>query len=439
MIAPPSRPVADTEFAAALAGLARFEGRPLVAVAVSGGPDSLALTILADRWARERGGAVCALSVDHRLRPESAAELRLLAGWLRRRSIRHDILVWAGARPASGIEEAARAARYDLLAAWCRERGVLHLFLAHHREDQIETHLIRRRAGSGADGLAGMSALRELDGVRLVRPLLGFPKARLRALLKAEGQPWIADPSNRDPAFERARLRAAARSVGEDERLSAGIGALGCARQARERERDRLLAGTVALYPAGFAVLDRTLLAAPAALAEGALAALVLTIGGGRYPPRRAGVARLRAALAGEGARGYTLGGCRFVPWRGRVLVLRELAHAAVPLSLRPGTGGWWDRRFAVVLPAAATGPVAVSSLGVGGVIEFDRQSGRPGPENKGSAALPRLLYPVLPAARDAVGLLAVPHLGYRRAGTPSPAFLFRPANPLTRAGFTVV
>ncbi len=437
MPAPPVRPLADAEFAAALAGLARFEARPRIAVAVSGGPDSLALTILADRWARQRGGAVCALSVDHRLRPESGAELRLLTAWLRVRGIRHDILVWAGAKPASGIEEAARAARYDLLTARCRARGCLHLLLAHHREDQIETHLIRLRARSGADGLAGMPAIRELDGVRLVRPLLGIPRARLRALLEAEGQPWITDPSNRDPVFERARLRAAARPAAEDERLAAEIGALGRARLTRQNERDRLLAETVALHPAGFAVLDRALLTAPAELAEGALAALVLTIGGGRYPPRRAGVARLLAALAGE-RRGHTLGGCRFAPWRGRFLVLRELAHAAAPLSLLPGTSGWWDRRFAVALPAAAAGPVMVSALGVAGVAECDRRVGRRA-QADGPAALPRFLYPVLPAVRDAAGLLAVPHLGYCRAEAVSPVFLFRPANPLTRAGFTVV
>lgn len=439
MAAPPIRPVDDAEFAAALAGLARFEARPLVAVATSGGPDSLALTILADRWVRRRAGALCALSVDHRLRPESGAELRRLAEWLKARSIRHDILLWAGARPASGIEEAARTARYDLLTGWCRAQGILHLFLAHHREDQIETHLIRRRAGSGPDGLAGMPAIRELDGVRLVRPLLGFPKARLQALLAAEGQPWIADPSNRDPAFERARLRARPPSAAEEARLLAEIRALGEARRGREGERDRLLAERVALHPAGFAVLDRGLFAAPAGLAEAALAALVLTIGGGRYPPRRAGVARLRAMLAGEDGRGGTLGGCRFVPWRGRVLVLREGARVAAPLTLAPGTGGVWDRRFAVALPADAAGPVMISPLGSEGVAELNRRIGRLRLAKDEAPPLPRLLFPVLPAARDAQGLLCVPHLGSRRAGAAAPAVLFRPANPLTRAGFTVV
>src|SRR5207237_5098138 len=200
-------PLTLAELAAAFDAIGGFERHPFVAVAVSGGPDSLALTILADRWAREHGGRLIALTVDHRLRPESAEEVRIVSGWLAARGISHHVLVWTDTKPATGIQEAARAARYRLLAGWCREQGCLHLLTAHHREDQAETHLIRRRAGSSVDGLAGMSAVREMAGVRLVRPLLTVPKARLIALLEAERQPFLSDPSNRNPIFERARLR----------------------------------------------------------------------------------------------------------------------------------------------------------------------------------------------------------------------------------------
>src|SRR5271170_2967071 len=201
------RPLALDELATKLDALGGFEARPAIAVAVSGGPDSLALILLAQHWARQRGGQAWALTVDHGLRPESAAETRTVAGWLAARAIPHEILAWAGDKPATAIQEAARDARYRLLAQWCRGHGVLHLLTAHHREDQVETHLIRRRAGSGIDGLAGMSAVRELAECRLVRPLLWVPRARLRALLAQEGQPFLCDPSNLNPRFERARLR----------------------------------------------------------------------------------------------------------------------------------------------------------------------------------------------------------------------------------------
>src|SRR5439155_341984 len=123
---------------------------------------------------------------------------------------------WTSDKPTSGIQEAARDARYQLRAQWGRAHRVLHLLTADHREDQVETHLIRRRAGSGIDGLAGMSAVRELAGCRLVRPLLAVPRARLLALLAQEDQPFLRDPSNLNPAFERARLRLHPAVIPED-------------------------------------------------------------------------------------------------------------------------------------------------------------------------------------------------------------------------------
>src|SRR5262249_55753975 len=203
----PAAPFTVAELAAALDAIGGLEKRPFISVAVSGGPDSLALTILADRWARERGGRLAALTVDHGLRPESAEEARTVGAWLSARGVAHDVLVWSNPKPATGIQEAAREARYRLLAEWCRAQGCLHLLTAHHREDQAETYLIRKRADSGVDGLAGMSAVREIAGLRLVRPLLRVPKARLVALLDEEGQSFLSDPSNRNPVFERARLR----------------------------------------------------------------------------------------------------------------------------------------------------------------------------------------------------------------------------------------
>src|SRR5947207_9940725 len=171
-------PLTLGELDAALAAIGGFEAQPFIAVAVSGGPDSLALTILADRWVRERGGGLVALTIDHQLRPESADEVRVLGGWLAARGIPHHVLVWTDTKPAAGIQEAARAARYHLLAEWCRAQGCLHLLTAHHREDQAETYLIRRRAGSGIDGLAAITAVREIPGMPSARPLLGLSRVR---------------------------------------------------------------------------------------------------------------------------------------------------------------------------------------------------------------------------------------------------------------------
>jgi tRNA(Ile)-lysidine synthase len=426
-------PLTLAELAAALDAIGGFEPRPLVAVGVSGGPDSLALVIFIDRWARARGGEAWAVIVDHELRPESAAEAETVGAWLAARGIPHAVLAWRDEKPATGIQEAARAARYRLLARWCAERGCLHLFTAHHREDQAETYLIRRRAGSGIDGLAGMAAVRELPQLRLLRPLLAVAKARLAAFLEAEGQPYLQDPSNRSPAFERSRLRM---ETGDKMVATAVVEARanGLARIERECNLAALLARAVAPHPAGIAIIDPAPIAAAGELGERALDRVGATLGGGAYPIRRDRLARLRQALGETTMRGRTLGGCRFVPWRGRVLALREVARAAPPLSLAPGMSALWDRRFAATLAPTAPGPVTIGALGATGAAALGRGV------IDSSNYLPRLVYPALPALWDEAGLLAVPHLSWYRATAARLCSLeFRPPAPLFGVGFTVV
>jgi tRNA(Ile)-lysidine synthase len=145
----------SAEFAALMAPFAPFEARPVLAVAVSGGRDSLCLAVLAQEWAAARGGTTVGLIVDHGLRASSADEAaaagRLLAG----RGIESEILRWSGDKPRHGIQEQARAARYDLLTQACRRRSVLHLLVAHHLADQAETVAMRALRGSGPDGRCG--------------------------------------------------------------------------------------------------------------------------------------------------------------------------------------------------------------------------------------------------------------------------------------------
>jgi len=428
-------PLTLDELSAALAAIGGFEPRPLVAVATSGGPDSLTLAILADRWARGRGGVAWALTVDHRLRHESGDEARLVGAWLAARGIPHAILSWDGPKPATGLQAGAREARYRLLGEWCRAQVCLHLLTAHQRDDQAETYLIRRRAKSGPDGLAAMATVREMTGYRIVRPLLAVPRARLAAVLAAEGQEAIDDPSNRNPAFERARLRQTA----VDGAVFAEIARHGHERIYRERALDRLIARHVILHPAGFALIEpapilsvRGGLAAEGDLAERLFARLAMTIGGAAYPPRRERLGRLRDGLRAAPTRARTLGGCRYVPWRGRVIVIREPA-AAARLDLDADENLVWDRRF--VVSGAARG-LTLSYLGRDGVAALDR-----GLRREHAADLPPLVHPALPALHDVRGrIVGVPHLGWRAADAEVlPSVYFRPVAPLTRPAFTVV
>ena len=429
-----SPPLGLDEFAARVARLAVFESAPAVAVAVSGGPDSLALAILADRWARQHRGQICALSVDHRLRPESGAEIARVREWLAARSIRHEVLVWHGEKPATGIQETARAARYRLLEDWCQQQGWLHLMTGHHREDQVETFYLRRAAHSGRDGLAGMPAVRELAGCRILRPLLDIPKARLMATLAAERQPFIVDPSNLNANFARTRLRRRAAEADLDTMLG-NIRTLGRERREREHRGHALLGTAAAQHPAGFAMLNRdVLLAAPQDVAERALSLLVTALGDRPYPPRRRSVVRLLKVLAGTARRGHVLAGHRFVVWRERILVLRELAAAAAPARLFPGEIVVWDRRFQILLPPKAEALI-LRYLGDDGVAELHRRL--PGFRHP---RLPPLIYPALLGFWDASGLAAVPSLEYRRdERVVLPKLALRPVNCLSHASFAVV
>ena len=202
-------------------------------------------------------------------------------------------------------------------------------------------------------------------------------------------------------------------------------------RIAREGALDALLGRAVAVHPGGFAAIDAAVLAAPESdLLERLLARVARCIGGARYPARRDRVARLAEGLAAVPGRARTLGGCRFVPWRGRVLVMRELAAADPPCAVEPGETVLWDRRFAVSLPAETPGALTLGYLGQRAQRLPERYSGD----------VPRLVHPVLPALWDGKRLAAVPSLGYSRPGVEvSSCVLFRPAQPLSQAGFTVV
>jgi tRNA(Ile)-lysidine synthase len=414
-------PVSPAEFDRLMLPFAPFEPAPHLALAVSGGPDSMALALLADGWARTRGGTVTALVVDHRLRPESAEEAAQVGRWLAARGIAHHCLVRQGPVPAGDRQAAARAARYRLLEGWCERHGVLHLLTGHQREDQAETVLLRLARGSGLDGLAAMPAVSERYAYRVLRPFLAVPREGLKAFLAAAGQPFIEDPSNADPAFARARLRAlrvplAAAGLGT-ERLAGAAAQLGRARAALEAGVAALAARAVLLHPLGFARLDGAALkAAPEELGLRLLATLLATLSGSDYPPRLARIERLYRALPDRLQRGRTLGGCLIIPRRGGIVLCREPAAVAAPVAAAPGETTRWDGRFAVTLPAAAPPGLMLGALG---------------PDAVAGEGIPAAVCRTLPALRDARGLWVAPGLPYRQ--------VFRPTRPLVRPGFTVV
>ena len=238
---------------------------PALLLAVSGGPDSTALMVLAARWrkARKKGPALIAVTVDHGLRKESAAEARAVAKLARQLGIQHRTLRWTGAKPKTGLQEAARVARYRLLAGAAREARVAQILTAHTRDDQAETVLIRMSRGSGIAGLAAMARISAVPGddagkIKLIRPLLDIPKARLVATLRAAKVAFADDPSNRDPRFTRARLRSLMSELAleglDNRRLALLARRLKRADQAIDAVVGRAVAELTRLSPSGDAI-----------------------------------------------------------------------------------------------------------------------------------------------------------------------------------------
>jgi tRNA(Ile)-lysidine synthase len=180
-----------------------------VAVAVSGGSDSMALLRLVLDWSRQMHGPkqVAALTVDHGLRAGSADEARQVAAWCKDLSVEHYVLPWLNQKPSTGVQAKARAMRYDLLSAWCRSKESYVLMTAHTAEDQAETVKMRLQRTTTDRSLASIWPENEWHGVKLLRPLLSERREALRDYLRNLGQGWLDDPSNENTAFERVRIR----------------------------------------------------------------------------------------------------------------------------------------------------------------------------------------------------------------------------------------
>ncbi len=429
-MAPPAC-ITSKSFATVMQAFAPFESKPAIAVAVSGGPDSLALLLLIDGWVRDRGGSALALTVDHGLRPDSAAEAAQVGDWAQGRGITHETLRWTGAKPHTGIQAAARQARYALLSEACAAHGILHLAFAHHADDQAETVLFRRERGSGPAGLAGMAASRSLGPVRLIRSLLGWPKSALTETCRHFAQDFIEDPSNRSDRFARTALRR--QLAGDPEhraallRAAAGAASL---RVAADALLANALAAIVEIRPDGIALLDReAFISAEAGTRHAVLAATLRTVGGQAFAPDADAVGRLDAGLSDRDFTGASLGGCLIRIWNGRFLVCREPKRAAPPVMLTPDGWSRWDGRFSV----RAAGNHENMSVGALGSQAYA------GLRRAADLGLPAVAGAGLPAVRSGGDLAAVPSAGWAENGFSAVEERYSPLWPLSSETFTVV
>lgn len=427
-----SAPVGPVGFDRLMRALGPFESASHMAVGVSGGADSMALALLLQRWIADRGGRLLALTVDHGLRAGSGAEAAQVAAWMAARGIEHVTLPWQGVKPVTGIQAGARHARLRLLAEAAAARGILHLALAHHADDQAETHRLRADRSSGPQGLSGMPAIREMEHLRLIRPLLPVSKDRLIATCEALGQAWVEDPSNHNPAFARARLRLS-ESVGTAD----GQAALTAAQERAERDDEaaRMLAVHARFQPEGWVLLDQALFQQPPDRVQPLAASLLRAVGGAAYPPSPAALADLVRGLRERPDQGRTLAGCRFMPLAGGWRLLREARNLAGPVRFQGGGGPvTWDGRFR--LSAERVGDYVVRALDEG--LWRRALADRPALSR---IDMPACLRWTLPSVLSGDRLLAIPHLAYLASGIPDPGVSMVPlvSVPAVPARFAVV
>lgn len=402
-------------------------------LAVSGGADSIALMVLVRRWMdlqEARTGrsplAECVVAtVDHGLRPEAANEARWVAERARSLGFVHETLTWSGEKPGTGIQAAAREARYRLLGALARRRGgTWHVVTAHHLDDQVETFFMRLARGSGLDGLAAMSSevtLAAQDGhgaefpVNIVRPLLWVPKMRLVATLKQRGLDWLEDPSNENAAFERVRWRRLLPTLAAEgltaEQVGRSIRRLQRARAAMPPIPEQAYAchgGAVDWHQGAYVTIDWDRFDARAEARIRLLAAVLEEFG--RSEPR-ARLAQIEAAYAhfeAPGVEALTLGDC-VLEGRGAgsgLSITREPGRLGLPVvDVSPGNTVSWDHRFEISFSVSLEAPVTVQALDGATWAALKRRYTR------AHDVMPQRAAMSLPSVWRGGELLAVPHL----------------------------
>ena len=371
-----------------LVGLIRY-GLPsgeIIGVALSGGGDSTALLHLC----LAAGLRVEAVTVDHRLRPESAAEAAAVGAACRALGVRHEVRVWEHRAVAGNLMDQARRARMALIGDWAKARGIAHVALGHTRDDQAETLLMGLSRAAGIAGLSGMRRQFDAGDVRVHRPLLDGGREELRDWLRGRGIGWVDDPTNENERFARVRARKALAALAPlgitAERLAEVAGNLARAQDALAVQV--VAAGRWVEERAGALRIGAGLWAEPAEVQRQVVVQALMWLTGAGYAPRAGEVERLRAALS-EG-RDATLAGCRVRQgW-----MMREPRAVGGPVAV----GQVWDGRWIVEGPEGE-----VRALGGEGLRQVNDWRG---------AGLPREVLLVTPGVWEGERLLAAPLAG---------------------------
>jgi tRNA(Ile)-lysidine synthase len=384
-----------------------------IAVAVSGGADSLCLALLLKEWIKSPDDIV-ALTVDHKLRPDSTTEAQQVGQWMKHHGISHHILTveWEGAQPTARIQEQARKKRYNLLRNWCHKNNITVLATAHHLDDQVETFLMRLEAGSGLDGLTVMRTTSMQEDLTILRPLLTFPKDRLIQTLRERfHQEWAEDPTNTTQKYARGRLRNVLEAIENKrniaEMINLTVNKLQHSLDCLEDLTNNALEDIAQFHPLAYiTVKQEKLNALHPEIQRRLLRKVMSSLTQTKYPIRHRSLEQLIENLRNDETT-VTCGGCVFSKKADQLYVVREMKNLPNPVALSDNERISWDRRFELeVQDLPKTQVFTIAPLGKRHVPWKTIKKNFPD--------IPcEVVMPSLPAIFSKDGLVAFPHAHY--------------------------
>lgn len=394
----PAPEAMSADLSGLIAQYAASEHDQPLGVAVSGGSDSLALLYLLADFAQQTGTTLCAVTVDHRLRPEAAEEAREVAKHCARLAVSHDTLQWENWTGQGNLQDAARRARYDLIAAWAHSKDIQRVALGHTQDDQAETLLMRLARGAGVDGLSAMGRERHDRDIVWLRPLLDVSRATLQDVLRRRGVSWVKDPSNDELQYDRVKARRALLALKPlgvtAEALAQVADNMQSAREALEHQTkdtaQRLVTtqcGAVCINWAGLSV-------GPHDIRRRLVLSCLRWVSRSEYPPRARALDGALSRVIGTAS--ATLDGCLLEMKGNNLWISRELNAVQGQFV---DFGALWDKRWRLTGPDTHPDCV-IGPLGLKGLSEC---------EGWRELGLPRKVLSVTPAVWKGENLVAAP------------------------------
>jgi len=383
-----------------------------IAVGVSGGADSMALAMLARNWTKKYQIKLITFTVDHGLRLESKFEVNLVKNIMKKNDITHKTLVWKGIKPQSGIQEKARTARYKLLAEACIKNNAKYILLGHHKDDQIETFIMRLTSNSGLDGLSCMSSenylLTEAGPIKIIRPLLDINKKCLIEFCTEQKIKWINDPSNKNFAYRRTQIRSINDSQINDDFYKTII-VYKKLKKSFNSYVENFIQDSFVYNKNGICQFSREkFIRCPYIIQERFLKKIFFSIGGKTYPPKTKTIKRIIKNICSKKFSNATAGKVFFDIDNKVITVLRQpeplIKHT--PLLNKVTL---WDKRFMVEVKFKSP-DLSIGPLGEKDYVEMRKL------KKVKKSDIHYYAVKTLPTIRSLDEIVCIPHLSYSKS-----------------------